>query len=101
MIQATTPTFTLTLPDSSETDLTEVSKVFFAISQGSYTLKKQVQPTDAHTVEVYLNQSETLNLKDGKPADIQLNWIYADGKRNATKVKSVPVDKQLLKEVLS
>ena len=101
MIRATTPTFVLTLPQSSEVDLTAASKVFFAISQGSYTLKKQVQPTDAHTVEVYLTQSETLDLKDGKPAEIQLNWIYSGGSRMATLVKAVKVDKQLLKEVLS
>lgn len=101
MIRATTPTYTLSLPDDSEVDLTDASKVFFAMSQGSYTIKKQVTPTDAHTVEVYLTQDETLELKDGKPADIQLNWIYSGGARMATKVKSVQVDKQLLKEVLS
>ena len=101
MIRATTPTYILSLPESSEVDLTGASKVFFALSQGSYTIKKQVTPTDAHTVEVYLNQTETLELKDGKPADLQLNWIYSGGRRMATKVKAVPVDKQLLKEVLS
>lgn len=101
MIRATTPTFTLTLPDSSEVDLTEASKVFFTISQGSTAITKQVTPTDAHTVEVFLTQAESLSLRDGKAADIQLNWIYSGGVRAATFVKSIKVDKQLYKVVIS
>lgn len=101
MIRATTPTFTLTLPETSNVDLTEASKVYFTISQGSFALNKLVTPTDAHTVEVDLTQDESLNLKDGKSADIQLNWVYSGGKRSATKVKSIIVDKQLYKEVIS
>lgn len=101
MIRATTPTFTLTLPESSEVDLTEASKVYFAISQGSTVIKKEVTPTDAHTVEVSLTQTEALSLRDGKSADIQLNWLYSGGARAATYVAQVRVDKQLLKEVLS
>lgn len=101
MIRATTPTFTLTLPTSSTVNLTEASKVYFTISQGSYSLNKLVTPEDAHTVVVSLTQSESLNLKDGKAADIQLNWVYSGGSRAATKVKSIIVDKQLYKEVIS
>lgn len=101
MIRATTPTYILSLPQDCGVDLREAEKVFFAISQGSYTLKKQVTPTSALTVEVYLSQPETLELKEGKSAEIQLNWIYSGGRRMATKVKPIIVDKQLLKEVLS
>lgn len=101
MIRATTPTFTLTLPESSEVDLTEASKVFFTISQGSTAITKQVTPTDAHTVEVDLTQAEALSLRDGKSADIQLNWLYSGGKRAATYTAQIKVDKQLLKEVIS
>ena len=101
MIQATTPTFTLTLPQSSSVDLTAAAKVIFTISQGSNKITKEVTPTDAKTVVVDLNQTESLSLKDGKTADIQLNWVYSNGKRNASKVKTIVVDKQLYKEVLS
>ena len=101
MIRATTPTFTLTLPESSEADLTEASKVFFTISQGSTAITKQVTPTDAHTVEVFLTQAESLSLRDGKSAELQLNWLTPSGDRIATYVKSIKVDKQLLKEVIS
>lgn len=101
MIRATTPTFTLTLSESSAVDLTEASKVFFTISQGSTAITKQVTPKDARTVEVFLTQAESLSLKDGKAAEIQINLLWSAGNRSASKVKSVKVDKQLLKEVIS
>ena len=99
MIRATTPTYILTLPQSSEVDLTTMSKVYFSLKQGNYKIDKEVTPTDSKTVEVTLTQSETLNLKDGN-AEIQLNWIDANDKRGATYVQAIRVDKQLLNEVL-
>lgn len=101
MIRATTPTFTLTLPTTSTVDLTEADLVYFTISQGSYEITKEVTPIDAHTVEVDLTQEESLGFKDGRAADLQLNWLYDNGKRAATKVKSIVIDKQLYKEIMS
>lgn len=101
MISGTTPTYTLRLSDSSNVDLTEATKVFFAISQGTTTIKKQVFPLNQKQVEATLTQSESLSLKPGKPTLIQLNWIYQDGQRMATKPVCVTVELQLLNEVLS
>lgn len=100
MIRATTPTYILTLPDTAEVDLTEMTEVHFTLVQGkSYIIDKIVDPTDSKTVEVTLSQEETLALKDGS-AEIQLNWIDANDKRGATYVQTIRVDKQLLNEVL-
>lgn len=100
MIRATTPTYILTLPQNSGIDLTEAQEVHFTLRQNKYSIDKIVVPTDSKTVEVTLSQAETINLKEGG-AEIQLNWIYADGKRGATYVSPVRVDRQLLSEVLA
>ena len=99
LIRATTPTYILTLPQSADIDLTTQEAVYFTINQAQNTITKEVTPTDAKTVEVTLTQEETWSFKDGS-AEIQLNWIDADGKRGATYVQTVRVDKQLLNEVL-
>lgn len=100
MIRATTPTYILSLPQDSGIDLTQAQEVHFTLQQNGTKIDKIVDPTDGLTVEVMLEQAETLNLKDGR-AEIQLNWIFADGRRGATYVSSVRVDKQLLNEVLT
>lgn len=101
MIRATTPTYVLTLPQSSEIDLTQASVVYFTLKQGTVTIDKEVTPTDAKTVEVSLTQQETLQLQEGKQAEVQLNWIYSDGTRCATIVAYVNVYRQLKPEVLT
>ena len=101
MIRATTPTYILTLPESAEVDLTEMTEVHFTLVQGKNNIiDKIVEPTDSKTVEVSLDQEETLNIKDGV-AEIQLNWIDASGNRGATYVSTIRIDKQLLNEVLT
>lgn len=99
MIRATTPTYILTLPESAEVDLAEMTEVHFTLVQYRTEIDKIVTPTDSKTVEVTLTQEETIALKDGG-AEIQLNWIDANGKRGATYVQTIRVDKQLLNEVL-
>lgn len=101
MIRATTPTYILTLPDTAEVDLTEMTEVHFTLMQGKNNkIDKIVEPTDSKTVEVTLTQEDTINLKDGV-AEIQLNWIDASGNRGATYVSTIRIDKQLLNEVLT
>lgn len=99
MIRATTPTYILTLPDTAEVDLTEMTEVHFTLVQYRTEIGKIVTPTDSKTVEVTLTQEETLALTDGS-AEIQLNWLDANDKRGATYVQTIRVDKQLLNEVL-
>jgi len=51
-------------------------------------------------VSVALSQQETLSFKSGVPAEIQLNWLYENGSRAATRVKTIDLSKNLLREVL-
>jgi hypothetical protein len=100
MIRVTTPTYILTLPDTAEVDLTEMTEVHFTLAQGKNNkIDKIIEPTDSKTVEVTFSQEDTFNLKDGI-AEIQLNWIDASGNRGATSVSTIRIDKQLLNEVL-
>ena len=99
MVQATTPTFVLTLPQ--DIDLGEAAHVYFTLRQnGSVIEKSDTDLTiDANEVEVYLPQEETLKLSIGA-ARLQLNWTYANGSRACSTIATVTVDENLLKAVV-
>ena len=99
MVQATTPTLVLTLP--SDIDLSEAANVYVTIKQvGTVITKKGNAITiDGNKAYVPLTQAETVRFLGGNAA-IQINWTYADGTRAASKIVSVPVDGNLLQEVL-
>ena len=100
MVQATTPTFVLNLPDT--VDLTQAANVYFALRQGCVLIEKTSDDLtiEPHTVYVALSQAETLRLATGM-AKIQLNWTYADGTRACTDIVTVDVLQNLLLEVLA
>ena len=78
MVQGTTPTFILTLPNT--VDLTAVSNLYFSLEQGSTKLQKTGSSLsiDGQNISVYLTQAETLKFNTGR-ANLQLNWTYPDG----------------------
>lgn len=100
MIQGTTPTFTLTLPETI--DLSEAEHVIFTIEQLGHAVSKNENEMtiNAHEVAISLGQEDTLYFDDAFEAMIQLNWTYEDGTRAATKVKTIKVDKNLYKGVI-
>ena len=100
MVQATTPTFILTLPNT--VDLSQASKVVFTAAQEQYTVEKtgNALTIDGQTVSVYLTQAETLKLHAGT-LKLQLNWVYADGSRACSNVVSIRVNENLVKKVIS
>ena len=100
MVQATTPTFTLTLP--STVDLDEAAHVKFTMEQcGQVISKDESEMTiSGNVVTVQLDQEDTLNFGSAFDAKIQLNWTYSDGSRAATKIKTVHVDENLYKDVI-
>lgn len=108
MIRGTTPTFILKLKNKDGTpstiNLAEANSVYFTIAQGGKTITKTSEDIDidGNTVYVFLNQKESLSLKEAIKTEIQLNWTYNDvtgvTKRAATKVREVALDKQLYKE---
>ena len=107
MVQATTPTFILTLQD--DVDLTIAENVYFSMQQGCTHLDKAVDKTDigddGKTVSIYLTQEETLRFNKGV-ADIQLNWTYPSSQnggrvlRACSEIVSVPVSRNLMQEVV-
>ena len=101
MVQATTPTFVLTLPNTL--DLSTASKVTFTISQdnGNVVINKSDSELDinANVVSVYLSQEETLQFSHFIDAQIQLNWVYLDGSRACSEIKDVVVGENLHKAV--
>lgn len=100
MVQATTPTFVLNLPDT--VDLTQAANVYFALKQGCVQIEKETDELtiEPHTVYVALSQAETLRLAGGM-ARIQLNWTYEDGTRACTNIVNVNVLQNLLLEALA
>ena len=99
MVQATTPTFVLTLP--RDINLEEAVHVKFTMKQGLFKLTKSDEQIELNNniASVRLSQGETLVFA-AKPAEIQLNWIYADGTRAATDIVTVDVKPNLHREVM-
>lgn len=97
MVQATTPTIIMELPDT--VDLTEAQTVVFTLTQGCTLIQKVIEDAEAQSVSVYLSQEETLGLRNGN-AQIQLNWAYPDGSRACTNIVTIFVTPNLLKEVI-
>lgn len=99
MVQATTPTFILTLPQ--DIDLGEAAHVYFTLKQKNAEIVKEDSDLtiDGNEVSVYLSQAETVKLSVGT-ALLQLNWTYANGSRACSTIASVEVDENLLKAVV-
>lgn len=112
MIRGTTPTFTLKLKNKDgtpcEIDLREASNIYFTVSQGSTSITKKagedLELVDGKTVHVFLNQEESLRLREGQKTELQLNWTYIDvdgnTRRAATVVRDIGLDKQLIRKVI-
>lgn len=98
--QATTPTFTCTVPNS--VDLAAAENVYFTAAQDGRKIIKtgEALTIEAHSVSVYLTQRETLWMNSARPVELQLNWTYADGSRGMTNIVSVTVDRNLVPEIL-
>ena len=99
MVQATTPTFILTLPN--DVDPSDFANIYFTLRQKNVLIEKTGTDLtiDGQTVSVYLSQAETLQLVPGA-AQIQLNWTYANSARACSNIVSVQVTENLLKEVV-
>ena len=103
MIVGTTPTFTLRVTDDENLNFYDAENIFFTIRQGSVEYTKDMEYitiVDNFTLRVSFTQEETLKFRYNQEAKIQLNWIYPNGIRAATKVKTVTLSENLLREVL-
>lgn len=101
MIRGATPTFKLTINDES-IDLTDATSVYVTFRQPtgiSLTKSGTDLEVAAKEVDVYLSQEETLKFREGE-LDIQLNWVYSDGKRACSKIVRRYVGENLIGSVL-
>lgn len=99
MIQYTTPTFILTLPET--VDLSLVQNLYFTLTQGKTELQKAGDSlvVEGQTVSVFLSQEESGKFTNGK-ASLQLNWTYGNGARCCSTIVAVDVGRNLLDEVV-
>lgn len=98
--RGTTPTISLTFDDES-LDLTQASGVYVTFDSAGNVMTKTGADLDVaeRQIDVFLSQEETLSFPIGTVA-IQVNWIYADGKRGASEVAYYNFSPQLLGRVL-
>ena len=107
MINYTTPTISLTV---EEADLSG-QDVYVTLEQGNLKLTKTGNDLiiDTETVQQITNTSITFSLTQeesaafnfGKSVSIQVNWINSSGVRDATEIKTIPVMRNLLDEVIA
>lgn len=100
IIQYTSPS----IPFVVDIDLTD-AQILVTFEQGDITLTKRasdVVVTEGTTSFIIdLEQAETAEFNIQKPVEVQINWIYINGKRGATEPRMFPVLKNLLDEVIS
>lgn len=109
MVQATTPTFRLTINSCTgdTVDLSLARNVYVTIQQGSKVINLSGDEVtyEGNVVSVFLSQEKSLALNEKEMAKIQVNWTYLaeDEKtilRAATNVGRIMISEQLLKQVL-
>lgn len=99
MHRGTTPTFTLTMPEGYSFD--DAANVYVTFSQSGTSVTKSGDSLEisGNTVDVYLEQSETLLFVAGA-VNVQMNITFAGGERACTEIARVQVKDNLLPEVL-
>lgn len=104
MVRGTTPTYILKLPKEIDLSIADDVYVTFSNQQFQILLTKSGSDLEIeeNKVSVFLTQEETLSMPRGE-VYVQVNWLYLDGatrKRACTKIKEVPVKRNLIDEVL-
>lgn len=97
--RGTTPTFTLTFPET--VDLTQAHSVHvtFASEKSIITKTGDDIEVSAQEINVYLTQCETFALEEGS-VKVQVNWMVGND-RVSSVIKTVKITKQLLERVIS
>lgn len=106
MINYTTPTIQLTVEG---VDITS-DDIYVTLEQGSTELTKKGNDLTTQTVThgqvtdteitFMLTQTESASFDFSRSVSLQVNWITSGGVRSATDIKTIPVMRNLLDEVL-
>ena len=107
MINYTTPTISLTVEG---VDLSGMD-VYVSLEQGQKELTKTgddliIEPiigaeTTDTKITFTLTQEESATFNFGKSVSVQVNFINSSGVRDATEIKTIPVMRNLLDEVIA
>lgn len=101
--RGTTPTITITFSATKypTLDLTTASLMRVTFSSGIKTFSKEGEALEvgARSIGVFLAQQETLQFV--QKAEVQANWLTADGKRCCSKVIEFDVGRQLEDKVMT
>jgi hypothetical protein len=107
MIRGTTPTLTLTIKGASDVDLTQAESVYVSLRQPPNAIDLSGDDLTVHgnVIELFLTQEQSLKFINGAQTKIQVNWTYLDPdgqtvRRAATIVTTIPINEQLLNEVI-
>lgn len=103
IIPGATPTIKMHLSDDT-IDLGEAENVYVTLSQGATEITKtgEYVAVDGNRINAWLEQEDTLNLREGA-AKLQINWTYYEGSRlirTPTYTTQIWVDEQLLRRVI-
>lgn len=99
MYRGTTPTVTFSF---SDTDPTLAVEIIATLARQGRTLMEKTGSDLTVTetsVSFKLTQEESLSMQQGKVA-VQLNMLFPDGNRGATKIKYIDWEKNLHEEVM-
>lgn len=102
MIKYTTPAVTLIVEN---TDITS-NDIYVSLEQGTTELTKTgdalaIEVTEEGTqIGFVLTQEESALFDPNRNVSIQVNWISSNGVRAATDIRTIPVMKNLLDEVI-
>lgn len=103
MYKGTTPTFTLTFPETTDLGLASSVVCTFAKGEKEIATKRDDDlNVDGNVIEVFFSQEETLRFPVGA-ISVQVNWTYNEGginKRACSTIAKVWVDANLYKAVI-
>lgn len=101
MYRGTTPTFIFTFPEGFHPgDASKIIITFSTARQTVLELDENYITIDEDTLEVYLNQNQTISFPDGS-LRVQINFVYSDGSRVATEIATINWYRNLHNEVIT
>ena len=106
MIPWTTPTMRFRIRGAGDIDLATADSIVITLVQTTVVMELTGESVkgEGNRVSCILTQEQSGRLQVGS-ADVQINWTWTDAetnapRRGATKVKTIQIDKQLLKRVI-
>ena len=96
IIKGTTPTITFTFTDF---DPTTAQKIIVTFSNG-LEITEQDLAVGSNSIACWLSQEQTLNMMQGTTT-VQVNFLFADGQRVATRPERIEWEKNLHNEVMA